>query len=353
MALGPAFAAPRGFARSMQPSIITRVVANRAQPRLTPMTDLAFPAERPLALTAIGAASQELHDIVANPDVTVAGVAPVQAAMPGHLSFFSGKPTAAGILERVPGGAVVVASFDPREHVTMAPDVALIVAPRPRRWFIQAVRQMFPAAERPFSGVSPHACVDPAAEIGVGTAIGPFAVVDAGARLGRDCLVFPGVHIGRDVILGDEVIVQSNSVLGGIGQANEKDTEGQFVSLPHLAGVRIGNRSRIGCNSSVLRGSLQHTTIGEGCLIGNHVNVGHNVTVGNDTFISAGAILCGSSRIGNGCWISPGATILNKLRIGDGAMVGLGAIVSKPVPADGYVAMEGAKPYRKLNKYNK
>ncbi|MGI9405705.1 MAG: hypothetical protein ACR2O4_04985 [Hyphomicrobiaceae bacterium] len=317
------------------------------------MSDLVFAAEQTLTLGELASSIGEPFDLPQRAETPVTAVAPIQAAQPGALSFLRARKLTPGAVPAIPDDACVVHALSEEEISTLNPNAVFIRTVNPRRWFMHAVRLLFPKAERPFDGISQQAAINESATIGHGTAVGPFVVIDACACIGRNCQIHPGVHISRNVVIGDDVVIQSNTIVGGIGQANEKLSDGTSVTLPHLATVRIGNGTRIGTNASIIRGTLQHTTIGQRCLIGNHVNIGHNSTVGDDNFISAGAILCGSVRVGNGCWIAPAATIMNKLSIGDGAMVGLGALVTKSVEPEQFVAMRGAKPYPKRNHYNR
>jgi UDP-3-O-[3-hydroxymyristoyl] glucosamine N-acyltransferase len=140
-------------------------------------------------------------------------------------------------------------------------------------------------------------------------------------------------------------------VVGSIGQSYERDDSGEFIKMPHVAGVILGDDVQIGVCASIVRGTLQDTVIGDGSAIGNQANVGHNVTIGAHCHIGAGAIVCGSSSLGDEVWLSIGA-IIRSVSVGDGTMVGAAAVVTRPVPADSMANGFPARVTPKLNDYN-
>ena len=318
---------------------------------------LNFPAERPVPLEELVALVGQRVDILGEVSGLVVGaVAPAHCAASGALSFvMGGAAKTLALLQSapLPKRCVLAVGLSAAQAEPLAASGATIICARnPRLWFIEAVRHLFPGADKPGHSISEQASVAPGAEVGGECYVGPFAVIDRGARVGAGSTIHPGVHIGRNVVLGRKVIVQSSSVVGAIGQSSEKNAAGQHISLPHLGAVVIGDESRIGANTTIIRGSLQNTRIGARCSIGNQVNVGHNCEIGDDAFISAGSVLCGSCKVGQGCWIAPGVIILNKVRIGNQAMIGLGTIVRHDVEAGQFVAGDPPRVLRKLNRYN-
>lgn len=318
----------------------------------------------PVRLGALASAVEDGSAVLlVGEDMELGAVAPLDVNAPATLSF--SNATAERTLAKttlVPGSVIVakrggepgIPPTKPPKRPQGWPDgVGLVVAANPRRWFIQAVRELFAEAVRPAPGTHRLANVEDGAKVDPSAHIGAFVSVAATAVVGPDCVVETGAVIGERVELSRGVRIGPNTVLGVAGLAVERDVNDRQVHLPHLGGIKVGAHTMIGANSVVVRGSLTDTVIGAGCMIGNHVNIGHNSDMGDECFVGPMTVVCGSVRMGRRCWIAPSVTILNKMRIGENAMVGLGSVVMRPVAKDGYVLGNPAAPRPKINRLNK
>lgn len=218
-------------------------------------------------------------------------------------------------------------------------------------------------------GVHPTAVIDPSAELADGVSIGPFTVIGKNAKIGRDtvvgpqvyigsdsqvgqnCLIREGTKVGADVLIGDRFISQQNVSIGGDGfsfvtperSAVEKtrdslgtDTqaEGQAWSRIHsLGSIEIGDDVEIGSGSSVDRGTVRPTKIGNGVKIDSLVQVGHNVVIGNHCLLCAQAGVAGSTVLGNYVVLGGHTGVADNLTIGDGVISGGGSKILSNVPA--------------------
>lgn len=158
--------------------------------------------------------------------------------------------------------------------------------------------------------------------------ISPSAFIGAGVRIGAGCRIGPGAVIGWE----------------GFGYS--PDPDGGWKRKPETHSVVIGDNVDIGANTCIDRGSYRDTVIGAGTKVDNLVHIAHNVHVGQDCLIIAGAEVSGSVVIGAGTWVGPNACIKEHLNIGARAMVGIGSVVIRDVPADTTVA---GNPARVLN----
>ena len=274
---------------------------------------------------------------------------------------------------------------------------AAIVAPR-ARLAMAALTQMLDHP-LPGRGISPHAVIDPSAQLGEGVTIGPFAVIGAdavigagswiadqvsigaGVRIGHDCQIHAGVRVQRGVTVGNRVILQPNVTLGGDGfsfvskePSNveiARETLGNVaLSAPKdatwhrihsLGGVTIGDDVEIGANATVDAGTIRPTQVGNGTKIDNLVQVGHNVIIGEHCLLCAQAGVAGSTVIGDRVVIGGKAGVADNLTIGADVVLGGGSVVLSNVPAGrvmmGYPAtkmqthLESYKALRRLPRF--
>jgi len=201
------------------------------------------------------------------------------------------------------------------------------------QWF--AARTGLPAerGRHPSATVAEDARIDDSASIGAGCVIGPGStigarvIVGAGCCIGRDTtigadsLLHPNVTIGDDCSLGERVIVHSGTVIGSDGFGFARSGE-QWLKIPQLGGVAIGDDVEIGSNCSIDRGALDDTVIEAGCKLDNLIQVAHNVRIGAGTAIAACVGIAGSTTIGRNCRIGGAAGIDGHLRICDGTTIG-------------------------------
>lgn len=146
--------------------------------------------------------------------------------------------------------------------------------------------------------------------------------------------------------LGDRVDIGPHTVIGGRGFGFERDEDGSWFRIPHKGSVRIGDDVEIGACCVIARGTLTDTVIGDRVKIDDHVFIAHNVQVGSDTLIIAGAEISGSVNVGSDCQIGPQVTIREHLTVGDGAQIGIGAVVISDVPAGMVVVGNPARVLR-------
>lgn len=181
--------------------------------------------------------------------------------------------------------------------------------------------------------IHPSAHVDPKdVEIGAGVVVGPGAIILARSILDEDVAIGPGTVIGAEGL-------QLYSV------------EGSRRQLPHAGGVRLHRGVVVLANSTIDCALFNGCTeIGQNTKIDGHVYIGHNVAVGRDGMITAGAVIGGSSRIGDRVRIGLNATIANGLSIGDDAFVPMAEMVARDVPAGMAITRNTIMPADRLSR---
>jgi UDP-3-O-[3-hydroxymyristoyl] glucosamine N-acyltransferase len=196
----------------------------------------------------------------------------------------------------------------------------------------------------PDASIGPLCVLGPEAEVGAGTILESHVSVGARARIGQGCRIFPHVAVLDGVVLGDRVTVHSGSVIGADGFGYARDGH-RYVKIPQVGRVVIEDDVEIGANVAIDRATLGETRIGRGTKIDNLVQVGHNVSVGEDTVIVAQVGISGSSRIGARVTLAGQVGIVDHVEIGDEVIVGAQAGVTKDIPSGSVVLGSPAIPH--------
>ena len=173
-------------------------------------------------------------------------------------------------------------------------------------------------------------------EVGEGTKIHPSAVIGNDVRIGKNCLVFPNVVIGDRTVIGDNVIIQSGTVLGGDAFYYRK-LNGDFDRLISVGNVVIENNVEIGNNCTIDRGVTDSTSIGEGSVLDNLIQIGHDTVIGKKVLIASHAAIAGC------CVIEDEVTVWGQVGIASGNRVGKGAVLLGKTGVN--KDLEGGKTY--------
>ncbi|MCW5730584.1 MAG: UDP-3-O-(3-hydroxymyristoyl)glucosamine N-acyltransferase [Alphaproteobacteria bacterium] len=271
-------------------------------------------------------------------------VATLETAGPEHLGFYD-HPRYREVLAATRAGAVVLAE----SHVHLAPaGTACLISSEPYRAFALAAAAFHPEV-RPPPGIAPGAHIDPTALLGAGVHVAPGAVIEAGVSIGAGSVIGPCAVIGAEVALGegchvgahaslyhcrlgDRVRVYPGARIGQDGFGFVPDRH-RHLRMPQLGRVIIGNDCEIGANSTIDRGSLGDTVIGDNVWIDNLVQIGHNVRIGRGAILVAQVGIAGSSRIGEFARLGGQAGIAGHLTIGPGASIAAQSGVATDVPA--------------------
>ena len=295
---------------------------------------------------------------------SISGVAPLDLAGPGDLTFFDSARYAAQASETRARACLV---SDKITGVALPSGVAALSTADPHRCLALVSGAMYPAALRPGSafggsGVNPgsiiHSAarleanvdVDPGAvigahaEIGSGTTIAANAVIGENVRIGRDCSIGPGVSIVH-ALIGNRVLLHGGVRIGhdGFGFAM---SAGGHLKIPQIGRVVIQDDVEIGANSCVDRGSNRDTVIGEGTKIDNLVQIGHNVLIGRHCVIAAMVGISGSTTLEDFVVLGGQVGVTGHVRVGAGAQIAGSSDIMTNVPRGARWGGNPARPMR-------
>ena len=273
----------------------------------------------------------------------VSRIGTLEGAGPGDLAFLS-NPKYRHQLATTRAAAVIMAP-----PAADAP-FALILTPQPYLYYARVAQWLSPDPEM-LPGIHPSAVVE--GEVAMDAAIGANAWIGAGAKIGArvvigaNCSIGVGVEIGADsrlvsnvaiypgVRLGERCLVHSGAVIGADGFGFAREPEGAWVKIPQVGRVLIGNDVEVGAGTTIDRGALGDTLIGDGVKLDNQIQVGHNVQIGAHTAMAGCVGIAGSAVIGARCTVGGGAVILGHLRIADDVNVSAGTLVAKSIAQAG------------------
>lgn len=275
----------------------------------------------------------------------LSGIATLAAAGPTQLSFYH-NPRYSADLRNTCAAAVVLRP----EHAADC-RVTCLLTDNPYLAYARA-SQLFAHGLAINAGIHPSAHVDPSAILAAGVSVGAHAVIGAGTiigtdsvigancvigegcRIGSNCRLHPNVTLYTDVILGDRCIVHASAVIGSDGFGFAK-AGGRYHKIAQLGAVSIGDDVEIGAVTSIDRGALDNTVIGNGVKIDNQVQIAHNVRVGDHSVICGCSAIAGSSVIGKNCTIAGAVGVINHVNICDNVTVTAMSLVSRDITEPG------------------
>ena len=298
--------------------------------------------------------------LVGREDVQLAGVAPLDVASSGDLSFLAAKSHLGYFHQSAADAVLVTSDF---ERITPGPATRIVVK-NVRLALARAIQALYPEPAVEW-GVSPRARVDRGARWRGRIAISDGAVLGQDVCLGSDCVIGRNTIIERGAVIGNACVVGSHAVIGpGVELANRVrikagarvggvgfafiESESGHVLLRHIGRCVLEDDVEVGANTTIDRGSVGDTVIGAGTKIDNLVQVAHNVRIGRQCIIMAQTGLAGSTVVEDNVLLAGQAGLAGHLTVGKGARVAAQAGVIGDIPAGATVSGYPARPHREV-----
>jgi UDP-3-O-[3-hydroxymyristoyl] glucosamine N-acyltransferase len=302
-----------------------------------------------------------------DPTLEITGVAGIEDAAPGHLTFLANRKYRAA-LAKSKAAAVLVAD-EP-----VPPSMSALRSKNPYLDFARAIELFHPApAYAP--GIHPTAVIAQSAKIGQGSHIGPYCFIDEGVTLGARAILHSHVTIYRDAQIGDDffahsharvrescvlgarVILQNGVTVGSDGFGFARESTGAWHKIRQSGITVIGDDVEIQAHSAIDRATVGRTLISRGAKIDNLVQVGHACEVGEDTLLCGQVGLAGTSKVGKSCILAGQVGVAGHLTIGDGATITSQSGVPSDVPAkalySGYPSIDNAAWRKSVAVFNR
>ncbi len=283
--------------------------------------------------------------VLGDAQVRIRQIATLDKAQAQHISFLTNSKYRAQ-LAGTQAGAVILGCADAE-----ATTLPRIISDNPYAYFARVSALLNPLPEvtpgiHASASIGSGALIDETASIaanvvigenaciGAHSVIGAGCVIGANTVVGKNALLYPGVVIYHDCVIGDKLIAHAGVVIGsdGFGFANEA---GQWIKIPQIGRVVIGNDVEIGANTTIDRGALDDTVISDGVKLDNQIQVAHNVKIGAHTAIAGCTGIAGSTSIGSYCRIGGSAGILGHLHIADNVEISSFTLIGKSIRKSG------------------
>jgi UDP-3-O-[3-hydroxymyristoyl] glucosamine N-acyltransferase len=310
-----------------------------------------FSRGRGLSVREIAALASAKPRPGADLDRRITGIAALDQAAPSDLAFLDKAKYAPQLSTSAAGACLTTERYAGRAPA----QVSVLCVAEPYRAFVEVARGLFPEALRPSSlfeagggiavgsfvhpsarmetgvTVDPGAVIGPRAEIGTGTVINSGAAIGPNVRIGRHCAIGANASITNSLI-GDRVIVHAGCAIGQDGFGYLMGATGHRKVL-QIGRVIIQDDVEIGANTTIDRGAIRDTVIGEGTKIDNLVQIAHNVSIGRHCLLAGQVGISGSTTVEDGVIMAGQVGVADHLTVGAGAVLGAQAGVISNVPA--------------------
>jgi UDP-3-O-[3-hydroxymyristoyl] glucosamine N-acyltransferase len=304
----------------------------------------------------------------------ISGLNTLQDAGAGQLAFLANEKYSSQ-LRSSKASAVILAAKHLNSQTGAGRDVdstlyqgAVLILDNPYLGYAR-VSQWFDRAPKAVPGIHPSAVIADSASLGEAVVIGANVVLEADAVIGAGSYLGAGAYIGarskvgqnsrisasvtiyHDVVLGQGVTVHSGSVIGADGFGFAPDGTGNWLKIYQIGGVQIGDNVEVGACTTIDRGALGDTRIGNGVIIDNHVQIAHNVVIGDNCALAAYSGLAGSATMGNNCILAGDACVVGHVTICDNVQITARGLVTKSITEPG--SYSSGMPLMKTREWRK
>lgn len=235
----------------------------------------------------------------------------------------------------------ILCNYSVKDKVNPKSNQQLIFVSNPRLIFVEILTKITKHDDCIYN-ISPNSYLATTAKVGENCSIGEFSIIGENCIIGNNCIIGKKVSISN-CIMGNNCNIQSGATIGEDGFAYERNSVNSLIHFPHLGKVIIKDCVDIGANCSIARGSMSDTIIESGTKLDAMVHIAHNVHIGRDSELTAGAIVGGSTKIGKSTWLGLNSTLKDNVKVGDNVIVGAGAMVISDITDQDIVAGVPAK----------
>lgn len=304
--------------------------------------------------------------VYGNASASVSDVAPIEQAQAHQLSFVTEEKYLPFIATSQAGVILVTQSLLNDSIIAAAQNAssALIAVENARGAMAQLLQLVAKTINPTRQGIEQPSFISDGVSVPEDAYIGAFAYIGKNVRLGKGVQIYPQVYLGDNVVVGDNTIlyagskvyyncqvganciIHSGAVIGADGFGFEPDAKGLNQKIPQIGNVVIEDDVEIGANTTIDRAMMGTTIVRSNAKLDNLVQLGHNVEIGQSTFMCAQVGVAGSTKIGHHCILAGQVGVAGHIEIADqcvfGAQTGVAGSVKKPGIYQGSPAIDAS-----------
>ena len=304
--------------------------------------------------------------VYGNASASVSDVAPIEQAQAHQLSFVTEEKYLPFIATSQAGVILVTQPLLNDSIIAAAQNAssALIAVENARGAMAQLLQLVAKTINPTRQGIEQPSFISEGVQVPEDAYIGAFAYIGKNVRLGKGVQIYPQVYLGDNVVIGDNTILYAGSrvyyncqvganciihsgvVIGADGFGFEPDSKGLNQKIPQIGNVVIEDDVEIGANTTIDRAMMGTTIVRSNAKLDNLVQLGHNVEIGQSTFMCAQVGVAGSTKIGHHCILAGQVGVAGHIEIADqcvfGAQTGVAGSVKKPGIYQGSPAIDAS-----------
>lgn len=275
-------------------------------------------------------------NLIGNPDQAINNVCKLNDGKPGAISFLANADYEQYIYTTTASAVLVADTFVPKGEIT----AVQIVVKDPHAAFVGLLEQYAKLQEMTKVGIEEPSYIGQNTVVGEGIYRGAFSYIGHNVTLGQQVKIHPHAYVGDNVTIGDGSIihpgarilantfigkgcvVNAGCTIGTPGFGYQPQADGTYKAVPQLGNVVLEDNVEVGANTTIDRATMGSTLIKKGVKLDNLVQVGHNVTIGQNTVMASQSGIAGSSTIGANCIIGGQVGFSDHLKIADGSKFG-------------------------------
>jgi len=255
-------------------------------------------------------------EIVGNPDAVVFKLSKIEEGTEGSLTFLANPKYSNFIYDTKATITIVNNTFEPESDI----NTTLIKVDDAYQSFSKLL-EYYNQVKLMKSGIEQPSVISENVIYGENLYLGSFSYIGKNVVIGKNVKIYPNCFIGDNVVIGDNCIFfagvkvyseteigsncnfHSGCVIGSDGFGFAPVDDGTYSKIPQIGNVIIKDGVDVGANTTIDRETLGATIIGNGVKLDNHIQIAHNVEIGNHTVIAAQTGVAGSAKIGSNCLI--------------------------------------------------
>ena len=273
-------------------------------------------------------------EVVGDENVVVFKLAKIEEGIAGSLTFLANPKYVNFIYSTKATITIVNDNFIPEQSLTTT-----LIKVKDAYQSFSKLLEYYNQVKLMKSGIEQPSVISKNVIYGEHLYLGSFSFIGKNVTIGHNVKIYPNCFIGDNVIIGDNCIFyagvkvyseteignncnfHSGCVIGSDGFGFAPTENGTFSKIPQIGNVIIEDNVEIGANSTIDRATLGTTFIRSGVKLDNHIQVAHNVEIGENTVIAAQTGIAGSTKIGNNCFIGGQVGIAGHIIIGNNVRI--------------------------------